>query len=227
MLGEEAAGAAPTQSEGKAFAEAEASAEGLLRSEGLSAGVDAQAPGRGTVYFIEGTGPLGFLKIGFTGGDVLSRVKGLQTGHPERLDAAYAIEGDERLEKLLHRFFEPFRAYGEWFTHRDDILKIVRRSGLKRVNSPSPAPVAQRQSAKARDLGEVGSIPSGGAKPKRGRSSKAEQRPSKPKTPGSTPAARSKGGRPASTGKPWEALGISRAAHYKREKKREKEGRPK
>ena len=30
---------------------------------------------------------------------------------------------------------------------------------------------------------------------------------------------KSKGGRPSTTGKPWEALGISRQAYYKRQKK--------
>jgi hypothetical protein len=35
--------------------------------------------------------------------------------------------------------------------------------------------------------------------------------------------AKSKGGRPATVGKPWEALGISRAAYYKRQKKEKPE----
>jgi hypothetical protein len=35
--------------------------------------------------------------------------------------------------------------------------------------------------------------------------------------------AKSKGGRPVTVGKPWEALGISRAAYYKRQRKEQSE----
>lgn len=193
--------------------EKEARAEWLVRPDGISARVDAKEARerKGTVYFIEGIGELGFLKIGFTAGSAVSRVKGLQTGHPEKIDVAYELDGDERLERLIHRIFSHSRACGEWFHDRDDILKIVRRSGLPRRSLFA---------AKSSDGGVEGHAASVTTKVVPA-SSKGRTPPFEGVDLGSNPGAgtKSKRGRPTTTGKPWEALGISRQAYYKRQKK--------
>ncbi len=68
-----------------------------------------------TVYFARASGT-DHLKIGYTDGEPVTRLKSLQTGCPYRLEIEDAVEGSCQTECFVH---EALRAYrtpgGEWF----------------------------------------------------------------------------------------------------------------
>ena len=79
---------------------------------------------KGVVYFIV-CGDLGRVKIGFTRGSPMKRLKSLQTGSPCKLMlmAFYTAPPDE--ERRLHREFDKFRVSGEWFEMDDEIFDFI------------------------------------------------------------------------------------------------------
>lgn len=70
------------------------------------------------IYFVR-SGNRGPIKIGFTNGDVPSRIKQLQTGNPEKLTLMLELEGDEETEKDTHQRFSKLRLQGEWFSGKE------------------------------------------------------------------------------------------------------------
>lgn len=62
------------------------------------------------------------VKIGFTRGRVVDRIRSLQTGSSERLRYVLAIRGTAQEEKILHRAFAGLRCKGEWFWRRACIV---------------------------------------------------------------------------------------------------------
>lgn len=67
----------------------------------------------GFVYFIQsGAGPI---KIGFTVGDPIDRMKTLQTGSPKTLRLLAAIKATPQMERFLHKALRRHRLRGEWF----------------------------------------------------------------------------------------------------------------
>ncbi len=72
----------------------------------------------GWVYLI---GPRGadLIKIGWTQGDPLRRLKQLQTGNGELLCLLGAFSGTRRDEQALHMEFGEHRTTGEWFSGPD------------------------------------------------------------------------------------------------------------
>lgn len=66
------------------------------------------------VYFIEAVGA-GLVKIGFTDGDPMDRLKQLQTGCPHALRLRGVLEGDQSAERAMHQQFAHLREGGEWF----------------------------------------------------------------------------------------------------------------
>jgi ribosomal protein L40E len=114
--------------------------EGL--HEGISAGAAAPAPVLaaavvnravsqyqiGRVYFISGPGSADPIKIGFTSGDAETRLKGIQTGSPVRLNVIATIESDYRLENQIHRKFAQHRLSGEWFSRAPEIMEYIAQN---------------------------------------------------------------------------------------------------
>jgi hypothetical protein len=74
-------------------------------------------PAQGFVYVISPAGS-STVKIG-TSVDVPSRLRGMQTSHPELLIARWSCPGNVELESFLHRRFDPIRVKGEWFDFGD------------------------------------------------------------------------------------------------------------
>jgi hypothetical protein len=71
---------------------------------------------QGLVYFIASVQEKEVrVKIGFTRGDPMARLRNLQCGSPFPLGIYTAFSGDEATEKLFHRTFAPLRLHGEWF----------------------------------------------------------------------------------------------------------------
>lgn len=56
------------------------------------------------------------MKIGFTTGDPMHRLRNLQCGSPVKLGIYTAFAGNRAMEKMLHETFAPLRLHGEWFS---------------------------------------------------------------------------------------------------------------
>jgi hypothetical protein len=77
--------------------------------------------GRIQTYFIQAeTG--GPVKIGKSR-DASARLRGLQTGHPERLRVITLIDGD--VESELHQKFAHLRTAGEWFRYTQELTDFL------------------------------------------------------------------------------------------------------
>jgi hypothetical protein len=76
------------------------------------------------VYFIGAqSGPI---KIGIAG-NVQNRLKGLQTGHHEKLELLATCEGGQSLERDYHKRFASRRLNGEWFERCPEIEGEIER----------------------------------------------------------------------------------------------------
>lgn len=86
---------------------------------------------KGLVYFIitSDAGDDVRVKIGFTAGDPISRLRNLQCGSPLELAIFTAFEGTKDTERLFHETFAPVRLHGEWFAMkwklRDFMLAMI------------------------------------------------------------------------------------------------------
>lgn len=76
------------------------------------------------VYFIEAVGTCK-VKIGFTSGEVMDRLRQLQTGCPVPLALRAVIDGDQRTEGNLHRRFAHLKQDGEWFEIGGDLARYM------------------------------------------------------------------------------------------------------
>lgn len=74
------------------------------------------------VYFLK-AGP--FIKIGFTGRMVQSRIDQLKTGCPYEIRLLATIDGDISTERTLHGRFAKHRANLEWFHAADEIMSFI------------------------------------------------------------------------------------------------------
>lgn len=68
-----------------------------------------------------------YVKIGITERDVQSRIAGLQTGCPEKLQVYAVLPGDLILEKELHDRFAALRRNGEWFLREGDLADWIEK----------------------------------------------------------------------------------------------------
>ena len=74
------------------------------------------------VYFIQAISG-GPIKIGVTT-NIVRRVKALQTHEPLRVLAT--VQGEEALERDLHKRFASYRKEGEWFEPAEELLEYIR-----------------------------------------------------------------------------------------------------
>ena len=65
------------------------------------------------------------VKIGYTNGDPVARLKNLQTGSPLPLGIYTAIDGNRETEKRFHQTFAPLRIHGEWFSVKGKLLDFL------------------------------------------------------------------------------------------------------
>lgn len=77
-----------------------------------------------TVYFI-GCAVTGTVKIGFTKGPSIVRLKGVQTGSAFPLELLAEIPGGRSDEAMLHSVFAPIRLHGEWFERRGKLDDMI------------------------------------------------------------------------------------------------------
>jgi hypothetical protein len=81
-------------------------------------------PSAGYVYFLVSNGRV---KIGFTK-SVTSRMSGITTSLPTKIDQVVAITANRLDEKRLHSRFASYRRAGEWFTLSRPISMTIIRS---------------------------------------------------------------------------------------------------
>lgn len=65
------------------------------------------------------------MKIGYTK-FFTSRFSKIQSNSPEQLEVLRVIEGDGRLEKMLHRLFAEEHSHGEWFDASVKMVEFVK-----------------------------------------------------------------------------------------------------
>lgn len=78
------------------------------------------------IYFISAK-EANKIKIGFTN-NIKKRFSQLQVASPNELQLLLLIEGDEKLEKELHKKFKECRTGGEWFEHTNEISNFISES---------------------------------------------------------------------------------------------------
>lgn len=89
----------------------------------------------GYVYFIAPEALLhrrfsdALVKIGFTRGDPVIRLRALQTGSPQTLVLWSYIDGSESLERSFHEAFSNMRSHGEWFYAQYKLAAFLRQLG--------------------------------------------------------------------------------------------------
>lgn len=86
-----------------------------------------QSPG--WVYFIL-SGETGLVKIGWTAGEPMKRLRDLQTGNGENLTLIYAHAGTQRDEKAIHAAHADKHVRGEWFRFGRADLTLIPAAAL-------------------------------------------------------------------------------------------------
>ena len=76
------------------------------------------------IYLVR-AGETNLYKIGYTGGQVKNRVKGLQTSCPHKLSITKEVDGSQSKERQLHEIFIDNRQQGEWFEFDEKTLEKV------------------------------------------------------------------------------------------------------
>lgn len=94
--------------------------------------------GKGSVYILQqklGEPPY---KIGYTAGNVMRRIRELNTGNPQRLTLRAVISDLERpamIEAAIHNELGRYRLEGEWFDVPDErITNLMQEYGGINVN---------------------------------------------------------------------------------------------
>lgn len=89
------------------------------------------------IYFIQ-SGEDGPVKIGFTNGNPLNRLRSLQIGSHQELFLRAVVSGDEAAEAKLHRRFAKQRVRGEWFRPVPSLVKLIEKHAPPRPPEPEP-----------------------------------------------------------------------------------------
>lgn len=74
----------------------------------------------GIVYYIACT-ETNRVKIGFTAGDPMDRLRALRTGAPTHIRLMAMHWGTQKEERKLHKKFDHLRLHGEWFAMAEDL----------------------------------------------------------------------------------------------------------
>jgi hypothetical protein len=80
-------------------------------------------PRCGTIYVV---GFAGYRKIGYTGGWPPIRYADIQTGCPEKLAVFGESYGTRQDERNLHRRFDTYKTYGEWFCSEGAVAEWIK-----------------------------------------------------------------------------------------------------
>jgi len=82
----------------------------------------------GRIYFV--LAPNYFrIKIGYTSGDPVDRLRQLQSGSPESLQLLGSLSGSRVIEKWIHHHFDHLRQKGEWFDFNWELRYFMESFG--------------------------------------------------------------------------------------------------
>lgn len=84
------------------------------------------------IYFIKAGQ---YTKIGYTNGELSTRIASIQTGCPFKLELLFTIDGDVDKERMLHRQFSLYRGVGEWFDIPFDLDEEIVELALQQKPS--------------------------------------------------------------------------------------------
>lgn len=87
------------------------------------------------VYFIQDGGTKE-IKIGFSLGDPLGRLRNFRTGNPRPLKLLVTIPGGAKEEAALHERFADLRGQGEWFRADARLLGFIEALLVMHPNQP-------------------------------------------------------------------------------------------
>lgn len=81
------------------------------------------------IYILQEEGTSNY-KIGHTKNSVKSRIKGLQTGNPNKIIEYYSFESEFaiKIEHSLHFSYSIYNKTGEWFKLSESQLKNIKES---------------------------------------------------------------------------------------------------
>jgi hypothetical protein len=106
------------------------------------------------IYFIRMAGS-NYVKIGYTGNGIDSRMADLQTACPRRLELIHQVEGDEIAERAYHRCYFQYLTDGgsEWFDLPTEIIKDITErkthahnsNGIEGITPFDVRPISGRQ----------------------------------------------------------------------------------
>lgn len=82
-----------------------------------------------TVYFIQ-AGENGPIKIGFTHGSAIDRVRDMQTGNAAVLKVLATCEGDVSIERKFHKQFADSKIRGEWYHPVASLIQLIESVGF-------------------------------------------------------------------------------------------------
>ena len=82
------------------------------------------------VYIVSAIGS-GRIKIGFTAGTLLERMRSFETGCPFPTQALALIPGDRDLEQDLHAAFASHRQHLEWFEDSTEVRTMLAELAVK------------------------------------------------------------------------------------------------
>ena len=77
---------------------------------------------RGHIYFLQAHNRV---KIGYTR-DFKSRLRGLQTSCPEKLECVLLLPGSREDERRIHSRLSEHRAHGEWFFYSAPVRHFIK-----------------------------------------------------------------------------------------------------
>jgi hypothetical protein len=83
-----------------------------------------------TLYFIGVKGDATAVKIGYTTGEVGTRLSQLQVGNHRELEVLATMRVPVSFEPLLHEYLANHHIRGEWFWLRDKVVKVVEAAKL-------------------------------------------------------------------------------------------------
>lgn len=88
-----------------------------------------------TIYFVQGHGGKGPIKIGYTSGATRERLNLMQTGSPVLLTILGEIpEGTMEKEHQIHYKFDHLRLHGEWFKEDKELKDFINRPNLQSLD---------------------------------------------------------------------------------------------
>lgn len=92
------------------------------------------------IYFIQSADGTGPIKIGYSA-QLKVRLEDIQRYSPVRLKVVSTIKGGLKKERMIHKYFDKVRLWGEWFEPTQELLDFIPNPfGIKKEMLPKKEP---------------------------------------------------------------------------------------